>query len=79
MVRTAIRQEVHMEEGHFMKKVFGALAFLSFFYLLGVVGSIEKEIMTLGIGAIHMAVSLVCFGLFGKLYGLSESKQRKSR
>ena len=61
-----------------MKKVFGALAFLSFFYLLGVVGSIEKE-MTLGVGAIHMAVSLVCFGLFGKLYGLSESKQRKSR
>ena len=60
-----------------MKKVFGILAFLSFFYLLGVVGSIEKEIMTLG--AIHMAVSLVCFGLFGKLYGLSESKQRKSR
>lgn len=68
-----------MEEGHFMKKVFGALAFLSFFYLLGVVGSIEKEMMTLGAGAIHMAVSLVCFGLFGKLYGLSESKQRKSR
>lgn len=68
-----------MEEGHFMKKVFGALAFLSFFYLLGVVGSIEKEMMTLGVGAIRMAVSLVCFGLFGKLYGLSESKQRKSR
>lgn len=68
-----------MEEGHFMKKVFGALAFLSFFYLLGVVGSIEKEIMTLGVGTIHMAVSFVCFGLFGKLYGLSESKQRKSR
>lgn len=68
-----------MEEGHFMKKVFGALAFLSFFYLLGVVGSIEKEMMTLGVGAIHMAVSLVCFDLFGKLYGLSESKQRKSR
>lgn len=62
-----------------MKKVFGALAFLSFFYLLGVVGSIEKEIVTLGVGAIHMAVSLVCFGLFGKLYGLSEPKQRKSR
>ena len=52
-----------MEEGHFMKKVFGALAFLSFFYLLGVVGSIEKEMMTLGVGAIHMAVSLVCFWL----------------
>jgi hypothetical protein len=68
-----------MEEGHFMKKVFGALAFLSFFYLLGVVGSIEKEMMTLGVGTIHMAVSLVCFGLFGKLYGLLESKQRKSR
>ena len=68
-----------MEEGHFMKKVFGALAFLSFFYLLGVVGSIEKEMMTLSVGAIHMAVSLVCFGLFGKLYSLSESKQRKSR
>lgn len=68
-----------MEEGHFMKKVFGALAFLSFFYLTGVVGSIEKEIITLSVGAIHMAVSLVCFGLFGKLYGLSESKQRKSR
>lgn len=68
-----------MEEGHFMKKVFGALAFLSFFYLMGVVGSIEKEIITLSVGAIHMAVSLVCFGLFGKLYGLSESKQRKSR
>lgn len=68
-----------MEEGHFMKKVFGALSFFSFFYLMGVVGSIEKEIITLSVGAIHMAVSLVCFGLFDMLYGLSESKQRKSR
>lgn len=33
-----------------MKKLFGVLAFLSFFWLLGVVGAIEQDMMALGIG-----------------------------
>ena len=37
-----------------MKKVFGVLAFLSFFYLLGVVGAVEQDTMTLGAGMVRM-------------------------
>ncbi len=69
MVRTAVRQEVHMEEGHFMKKVFGTLAFLSFFYILGVVGAVEQDTMALGAGMVRMGIGLGCFWLFCELSG----------
>ena len=44
-----------------MKKVFGVLAFLSFFYLLGVVGAVEQDTMALGAGMVHMGT--VMFGI----------------
>lgn len=52
-----------------MKKLFGVLAFLSFFWLLGVVGAIEQDMMALGIGTFHMALALACFNVFCKLSG----------
>jgi len=71
-----------MEEGHFMKKVFGTLAFLSFFYILGVVGAVEQDTMTLGAGMIRMGIGLGCFWLFCELSGAfypALSRKRKSR
>lgn len=52
-----------------MKKVFGVLAFLSFFYLLGVVGAVEQDTITLGAGMIRMGIGLGCFWLFCELSG----------
>lgn len=43
-----------------MKKVFGVLAFLSFFYLLGVVGAVEQDTMALGAGMVRMGIGLGC-------------------
>lgn len=52
-----------------MKKVFGVLAFLSFFYLLGVVGAVEQDTMALGAGMVRMGIGLGCFWLFCELSG----------
>lgn len=52
-----------------MKKVFGVLAFLSFFYLLGVVGAVEQDTMALGAGIVRMGIGLGCFWLFCELSG----------
>lgn len=43
-----------------MKKVFGVLAFLSFFYLLGVVGAVEQDTMALGAGMVRMGIRQRC-------------------
>lgn len=71
-----------MEEGHFMKKVFGTPAFLSFFYILGVVGAVEQDTMALGAGMVRMGIGLGCFWLFCELSGAFYSaspRKRKSR
>lgn len=71
-----------MEEGHFMKKVFRTLAFLSFFYILGVVGAVEQNTMTLGAGMVRMGIGLGCFWLFCELSGAfypAPPRKRKSR
>lgn len=52
-----------------MKKVFGVLAFLSFFYALGVVGGIEQDMIGLGAGFLHACISIGCFYLFCHLSG----------
>lgn len=52
-----------------MKTVFGVLDFLSFFYLLGVVGGVERDTISLGAGAVHMIIALGCFHLFARLSG----------
>lgn len=71
-----------MEEGHFMKKVFGTLAFLSFFYILGIVGAVEQDTMVLGAGMVRMGIGLGCFWLFCELSGAFDPippRKRKSR
>ena len=58
-----------MEEGDGLKKVFGTLAFLSFMFLLGTVGSIECDMMPLSNGVLRMAFGLAGFWLFTWLAG----------
>ena len=63
-----------------MKKVFGVLAFFSFFYLLGV--AVEQDTMTLGAGMVRMGIGLSCFWLFCELSGAfypAPPRKRKSR
>ena len=65
-----------------MKKVFGVLAFLSFFYLLGVVGAVGQDTMALGTGMVRMGIGLGCFWLFCELSGAfypAPPRKRKSR
>ena len=50
--------ETYGLEEQIMKKVFGVLAFLSFFYLLGVVGAVEQDTMALGAGMVRMGMML---------------------
>lgn len=52
-----------------MKKIFGILAFLSFLFLLGSVGGVEQDTLSLGTGTIYMVIGLACFGLFTWLAG----------
>ena len=52
-----------------MKKVFGALAVVSFICLFGSVGAVEQDMVTLGTGFIYMALSLAAFALFTWLAG----------
>nr|DAE24634.1 MAG TPA: hypothetical protein [Myoviridae sp. ctPVE25] len=65
-----------------MKKVFGILAFLSFFYILGVVGAVEQGTMALGTGAVRMGIGYGCFWLFCERSGAfypAPPRKRKSR
>ena len=52
-----------------MKKVFGTIAFLSFLFLLGTVGSVEQDMIPLGTGVIRMVVSFASLWLFTWLAG----------
>lgn len=63
-----------------MKKVFGTLAFLSFFYILGVAGAVEQNTMALGAGMICMGIGLGCFWLFCELSGaIYPARREKER
>ena len=68
-----------------MKKyrwIFGTLAFLSFFYILGVVGAMEQNAMILSAGAIRASIGFLCFVVFCKLAGAftpPNYEKRKSR
>ena len=53
-----------------MKRIFGTLAFLSFFGLLGTVAAVEQDMMALSTGTLHMAVALALFYVFCKLAGV---------
>ena len=52
-----------------MKKVFGTIAFLSFMFLLGTVGSVEQDMIPLGTGVIRIVAGLAAFWLFTWLSG----------
>lgn len=58
-----------MEKGEGMKKVFGTLSFLSFFYALGICGSIEIDAIELWPGFLRAMLGMICFGLFAWLAG----------
>lgn len=60
-----------------MRKIFGVLAFLSFFYALGVVGGIETDSISLGAGAIRAVLAIGCFGLFTHLAGADSYEEEK--
>ena len=63
-----------------MKRIFGTLAFLSFFWLLGTVAAVEQDMMALSTGTLHMAVALALFYVFCKLAGAFYPRQKwKSR
>ena len=52
-----------------MKKVFGLLAFLSFFLVIGTMGAVEQYIIPLKVGTIRMGIGLFLFCLFCLLSG----------
>ena len=69
-----------------MKKVFGTIAFLSFLFLLGTVGSVEQGMTSLSTGVIRMLVSFGSFVLFAWLaggfdysYGFDEDEESRPR
>ena len=61
-----------MEEGEGVKKVFGVLAFFSFFYALGIVGGIEQDLIGLGEGFVRAIIAIGLMGLFIELSGASD-------
>lgn len=71
-----------MEEGNRMRKFFGVLAFLAFFWLYGAIGAVEQDMLSLGTGTLHMILALACFYVFCKLAGAFDPyvpQKKKSR
>lgn len=65
-----------------MRKFFGVLAFLSFFWLYRTIGAVEQNMLSLGTGTIHMVLALTCFYVFCKLAGAFDPyvpQKKKSR
>ena len=60
-----------------MKRIFGTLAFLSFFWLLGTVAAVDQNMMALGTGTLHMAFALFLFYVFCKLAGAFYPTQKR--
>ena len=58
-----------MEEGKGMRKIFGILSGVSFFYAFGVCGSIETDAIALWPGFLRAMIGMICFGLFAWLAG----------
>ena len=52
-----------------MKKVFGIIAILSFLFLLGTVGSMDQDMISLRIGIIRTASGIASFWIFSWLAG----------
>lgn len=60
-----------------MRRFFGVLAFLSFFWLYGTIRAVEQDMLSLGTGTIHMILALACFYVFCKLAGAFYPTQKK--
>ena len=60
-----------------MKKVFGILAFLSFFFVLGTVGAIECDMIAPGTGFIRAMLGIVVMAVFAKIAGAFECDTRE--
>lgn len=56
-----------------MKKVYVALAFLSFLYAFGVIGAVERETISAGAGVLRVSIGLGCFWQFCELSGAFKS------
>lgn len=52
-----------------MKKIYGTLAFISFFILYGTVGASECDTISLQRFIIQSAISIICLFVFTKLAG----------
>lgn len=55
-----------------MKTIFGTLAFISFFLMIGTVGAMDCRNISLLHGAIQGGISIFCFAVFSKLAGAFE-------
>ncbi len=60
-----------------MKKVFGILAFLSFFFVLGTVGAIECDMIAPCTGFIRAMLGIVVMAVFAKIAGAFEYDTRE--
>lgn len=54
-----------------MRKFFGVLAFLAFFWLYGAIGAVEQDMLSLGTGTLHMILALA-----GAFYPTQKKKSR---
>jgi len=52
-----------------MRKLFGVLAFLSFFFVFGTVGAMEQDMIGLGVGMVRGSIGLALMWLFTWLAG----------
>lgn len=50
-----------------MQKTFTLISIVVLFLLLGTIGSIEKEILTLSTGVTFIVIEFTCFAIFTKL------------
>ena len=60
-----------------MRRFFGVLAFLSFFWLYRTIGAVEQDMLSLGTGTIHMVIALACFYVFCKLAGVFYPRRKR--
>lgn len=52
-----------------MRKVFGVLCALSFFYTIGAIGNIDRNAVAYGTGMIRATIGLGLFAIFALLAG----------
>lgn len=61
-----------MLQNKVLKNIFGVLAFLSFFMIIGTTGALEHDTITFTQSIVQGSISMLCFYLFAKLAGAFE-------